>query len=104
VHDVAAANVAAVGQELPGFHPLNICSGRPCTIGGIADLLAGLHGGAAPVVTGQFRPGDVRHVVADPGRAAELLGFRAEVSIEDGMAGFAHAPLRDAVPTARPRV
>ena len=104
VRDVAAANVAAVGHELPGFHPLNICSGRPCTIGEVAERLSALHGGPAPVVTGQFRPGDVRHVVADPGRAAELLGFRAEIGMDDGMAEFAHAPLRDAVPTARPRV
>ena len=104
VRDVAAANVAAVGTELDGFHPLNVCSGRPCTIGEVAHRLSTLHGGPAPVVTGQFRPGDVRHVVADPARAEELLGFRAEVGIDDGMAEFAHAPLRAAVPTARPRV
>ena len=104
VRDVAAANVAAVEHELAGFHPLNICSGRPSTIGEVAEQLSALHGGSAPVVTGQFRPGDVRHVVADPARAAELLGFRAAIGLEDGMAEFAHAPLRDAVPTARPRV
>ena len=104
VTDVAAANVAAVDHELPGFHPLNVCSGRPCTIGQIADRLAELHGGAVPEVTGRFRPGDVRHVVADPARAADLLGFRAAISFEDGLAEFARAPLRAAVPTARPRV
>ena len=104
VRDVAAANVAAVGHELEGFNPLNICSGRPCTIGEIADQLSALHGGPDPVVTGQFRPGDVRHVVADPGRAADLLGFRATIGLDVGMAEFAHAPLRDVVSTARPRV
>ena len=104
VRDVAAANVAAIGHELPGFHPLNVCSGRPSTIGEVADRLSALHGGPPPRVTGQFRPGDVRHVVADPARAEELLGFRAGVGIDDGLAAFAHAPLRDAVPTARPRV
>ena len=104
VRDVAAANVAAVEHELPGFHPLNICSGHPSTIGEVAAALAAQHGGTAPVVTGQYRPGDVRHVVADPARAAELLGFRAGITLEEGMAEFAHAPLRDAVPTARPRV
>jgi dTDP-L-rhamnose 4-epimerase len=104
VRDVAAANVAAVDHELVGFQPLNVCSGRPATIGEVAEELSALHGGPAPVVTGQFRPGDVRHVVADPARAAERLGFRASVGLEDGMAEFAHASLRDAVPTARPRV
>jgi dTDP-L-rhamnose 4-epimerase len=104
VRDVASANVAAVGHELGGFQPLNVCSGRPSTIGQVADRLAEVHGGARPVVTGQFRPGDVRHVVADPRRAADLLDFRAAVSLEEGLAEFAGAPLRDAVPTARPRV
>ena len=94
----------AVEHELAGFHPLNVCSGRPSTIGEVAEQLSALHGGPAPVVTGQFRPGDVRHVVADPARAAERLGFRAAIGLDDGMAEFAHAPLRDAVPTARPRV
>ena len=104
VRDVAAANVAAVEHELAGFHPLNVCSGRPSTIGEVAERLSALHGGPPPVVTGQFRPGDVRHVVADPARAVERLGFRAAIGLDAGMAEFAHAPLRDAVPTARPRV
>ena len=51
-------------------------------------------GDAAPVVTGQYRSGDVRHIVADPARAAELLGFRAVVDPRDGLREFAFAPLR----------
>jgi len=48
-------------------------------------------------VTGQYRPGDVRHVVADPARAELLLGFRASIGPAQGITEFAHAPLR-AVP------
>ena len=47
-----------------------------------------------PVVTGQYRSGDVRHIVADPARAAEVLGFRAAVDPRDGLREFAFAPLR----------
>ena len=46
------------------------------------------------VVTGQYRSGDVRHIVADPARAAEVLGFRAVVDPRDGLREFAFAPLR----------
>ncbi len=46
------------------------------------------------VVTGALRRGDVRHVFGTPDRAAAVLGFRAEVSLEAGMAEFAHAPPR----------
>ena len=46
------------------------------------------------MVTGQYRLGDVRHVVASPAAAAEVLGFRAEVGLREGVAEFATTPLR----------
>jgi UDP-glucose 4-epimerase len=36
-----------------------------------------------PHVIAPRRPGDVAEVVADPSRAAELLGFRAEKGLEE---------------------
>jgi dTDP-L-rhamnose 4-epimerase len=48
-----------------------------------------------PLVTGQYRSGDVRHIVADPAHAAAVLGFRAAVDPRDGLREFAYAPLRD---------
>ncbi|HEY2563241.1 MAG TPA: NAD-dependent epimerase/dehydratase family protein [Acidimicrobiales bacterium] len=104
VGDIADANVLAVAADLPGFTPLNICSGRPVTIGEVARVLSDARGGPSPSVTGQFRPGDVRHIVADPARAAELLGFRAAVSPVQGLAAFAWAPLRLASSGGPPRV
>ena len=47
-----------------------------------------------PIVTGEFRRGDVRHVFAAPDRAREVLGFTAGTGLEEGMAEFAHAELR----------
>ncbi|WP_069163901.1 NAD-dependent epimerase/dehydratase family protein [Nocardia altamirensis] len=95
VTDIAAANVAAVEQPLPGFLPLNISSGRPITIGEVAATLAAARGGPEPVVTGRYRPGDVRHIVADPDRARRTLGFVAQVDPIAGLTQFAFAPLRD---------
>ncbi|MFC4127703.1 NAD-dependent epimerase/dehydratase family protein [Nocardia rhizosphaerae] len=94
VHDVAAANLAAVHAPLGGFVPVNIASGHPITIGAVADVLAAAHDGPAPVVTGRYRPGDVRHIVASPDRAGRLLGFTAAITPEQGLAAFAAAPLR----------
>ncbi len=93
VDDVAAANVAALGAG-PGFRAYNIASGRPTTVGEMAGALADAFGGPAPVVTGRFRLGDVRHVVASPARAAADLGFQAAVTPADGLREFACAPLR----------
>jgi dTDP-L-rhamnose 4-epimerase len=38
------------------------------------------------VLKQQYRAGDIRDCYADPTRAEELLGFRAQLSLEDGMA------------------
>ena len=46
----------------------------------------------SPQVTGEYRIGDVRHVVASPVRAEKELGFRARVEFEDGMRAFATDP------------
>jgi len=96
VRDVAAANLAAVTATgaRTGWRAYNIASGRPATIGEMAAELARAAGGPPPVVTGEFRLGDVRHVVASPARAEAELGFRAAVGLADGVAEFAHAPLR----------
>ena len=94
VDDVAAANVAAIGSDVDGFAAFNVCSGRPVSIMEVATRLGEVRDGAAPVVTGQYRRGDVRHIVADPANAADVLGFRAAVDWSDGLADFAFAPLR----------
>ena len=62
----------------------------------MARALADAFGGPAPEVTGEYRIGDVRHVVASPVRAEKELGFRARVEFEDGMRAFATDPLRAA--------
>jgi dTDP-L-rhamnose 4-epimerase len=104
VTDVAEANVRSVESELAGFVPLNVCSGRPVTIEHVAQSVARARQGPPPIVTGQYRPGDVRHIVADPARAADLLGFTAAVEPDEGLRRFAWAPLRDTEGSGPPRV
>lgn len=94
VTDVAAANVAALTREAPGLRTYNVGTGRPRTVGQMAVALAEAHGGPGPVVTGQFRLGDVRHITASPRRIEAELGWRARVPFEDGMREFAGAALR----------
>ena len=95
VDDVAAANVAAVAADRGGFIAANVCSGQPISIMEVANALCAARGDSlSPVVTGQYRGGDVRHIVADPARAADVLGFRAAVDPRKGLHNFAFAPLR----------
>jgi dTDP-L-rhamnose 4-epimerase len=97
VRDVARANLAAlstVDSLGPGLHAYNVASGDPRTIGAMAQALSEAFAGPAPRVTGEFRAGDVRHVVASPLRAQAELGFAATITFHSGMKEFATAPLR----------
>jgi len=97
VTDVALANALAIETApAPGaLTPVNVCSGDPHTVGELATELASVCGGPTPSIVGGARPGDVRHVVADPRAARRLLGFHAKVGFTDGVTEFATAPLRD---------
>jgi dTDP-L-rhamnose 4-epimerase len=98
VSDVAAANLAALGwtARAPAgtVRAFNVGSGRPHTVGDMAAALAAAYGGPAPVVTGEYRLGDVRHVTADSGRIRAELGWTPRADFAAGMAAFATAPLR----------
>ncbi|MGZ6779877.1 MAG: NAD-dependent epimerase/dehydratase family protein [Mycobacterium sp.] len=94
VDDIAAANVAAVNANLEGFHAANVCSGKPVSILEVAVELCEARGEAAPVVTGQYRSGDVRHIVASPAGAEKLLRFQAVIDPREGLREFAYARLR----------
>ena len=98
--DVAQANLLAL-SEVSGdagdgaLRCYNVASGEPHTVGEMASALAGAFGGIEPVVTGEYRLGDVRHIVASPEGAARDFGFRAQTRFAAGMAEFARAPLRE---------
>ncbi|GAA2332879.1 NAD-dependent epimerase/dehydratase family protein [Streptomyces kunmingensis] len=93
VRDVAAANLSALEAEAaPGtLTAYNTGSGVPHTVGELAGALAAACGGPEPVVTGEYRLGDVRHITADSSRLRAELGWEPAVSFEDGMREFAGA-------------
>jgi dTDP-L-rhamnose 4-epimerase len=94
VRDVARANLLAleslrVPAAAGALRPYNVASGEPHTIEEMAIALAKAYGGPDPVVTGDYRLGDVRHIVAAPDLAATEIGFRSSISFADGTAEFA---------------
>ncbi|MET9784821.1 NAD-dependent epimerase/dehydratase family protein [Streptomyces canus] len=98
VRDVAAANVAALeaSSRDGALTSYNTGSGEPHTVGEMARALAAAHGGPEPVVTGEYRLGDVRHITADSARLRAELGWKAEVGFAEGMREFAGAGMRGA--------
>jgi dTDP-L-rhamnose 4-epimerase len=91
VRDVAAATVLACETHPSGVAAFNTGSGTPRTVGEMALALAASLNGPAPVVTGRYRLGDVRHITADSSRLRTELNWKPVIAFEDGMAELAHA-------------
>ncbi|MFJ6372274.1 NAD-dependent epimerase/dehydratase family protein [Streptomyces virginiae] len=97
VRDVASAGAVALEALAEataptgpaGFTAYNVGSGDPRTVGDMAGALAAACGGPAPVVTGEYRLGDVRHITADSARLRHALGWRPVVPFAAGMAELA---------------
>jgi dTDP-L-rhamnose 4-epimerase len=94
VRDVASANVAAITHRVEGLRTYNIASGDPRPILDVARALSEATGAPEPEVTGQYRIGDVRHIVASPRRARDEFCWRPAIGFDAGMKEFATAPMR----------
>ena len=90
VRDVARACRLALEQDGADGRAVNVGTGRDVSVLEIAAKLADvLDTDVEPEVTGKYRAGDVRHCYADVSLARELLGYEAQVDLEDGMAELA---------------
>jgi dTDP-L-rhamnose 4-epimerase len=85
VDDVARATVTALEKADAPFTVFNVGSGTPRTVGDVAVELANAVGGPLPVVTGEYRLGDVRHITADSSKLRNELNWRPSIEFADGM-------------------
>jgi dTDP-L-rhamnose 4-epimerase len=87
VHDVAAANLAAIPGDQAAGLVLNVGSGRAVTVLEIARLAARQLGcDLEPEITHRCRSGDIRHCFADVSQLDRVLGFRAQIPFAAGFA------------------
>jgi dTDP-L-rhamnose 4-epimerase len=86
VAGVARANVLALSGGEPRTGAFNVASGQPRTVLDMARALGRGDGAPAPapVVTGDYGAGDVRHVFASAEGAAQGLGFHTEIGLDEG--------------------
>ena len=82
---VGALNRAltAASTNAPVF---NICTGNGTSVRALAETMAELYQTDITACYSPARSGEVRISVGDPRRAAEQLGFRAEMALADGLA------------------
>ena len=79
VRDVVRANLLAIDSEVADGRPINIGQGRSVSVNWIAERIGG------PRIYRPARTGDVRNTLADHSLAERALGWRPQVSTEQGV-------------------
>ena len=83
VEDVARANLLAAERRHDGA--LNVGTGVETDVNRIYRVLADAAGVPGAALHGPAKPGEQRRSCIDPAAAGRLLGWRAEVSLEEGL-------------------
>lgn len=88
VEDVARANLIAASTDRLDGRAVNVGSGRATAIRDLATLVAdGVGVPIDPVCPGEFRPGEIRHLIADI-EIIRATGWEPEVDLETGVARY----------------
>ncbi len=85
VDDVVTALVACLSADIDPRSAVDIGSGEPRSIAEVAGLIATRYGSPPPLITGEFRDGDVRFASADISLARELLRWSPRRRLADGL-------------------
>lgn len=89
---LAAVDLVAERGRLP---PIHLLTGTPTSLGELAAIAIDVAGTTATVSEAPPRSYDVPRFWGDPARAREILGWRAEIALRDGV-GRLIADFRDA--------
>ena len=86
VDDIVRAVLLAEAAASAAAPVANICTGLSTSVNELAGTIAGQFAPKPPLANLPVRAGDIRRSVGDPTLAAELLGWRAEVPLGEGLA------------------
>ncbi len=93
VHVSDVANAVCLATEMPNADgkTFNVGSGVPTSVLSIAMCLAeSLGHSEEPVVSGEYRLGDIRHCYADLTRIRQALNYVPVIGLEEGLDRFAY--------------
>jgi dTDP-L-rhamnose 4-epimerase len=89
VADVARAIGLGLASDGADGATLNVGSGQPTSVAGIAlRLQERLGTKTQPIVSGQYRLGDIRHGFADLTAISACLRFAPEITLDEGLTRF----------------
>lgn len=85
VVDTVRANLLAADAPAASGKVINIAGGRRISLNELLATLQSITDSKVAPIHGPERVGDVRHSLADLGRARTLLGFEPQISLVDGL-------------------
>jgi dTDP-L-rhamnose 4-epimerase len=88
VEDIAQANLLAATSDKLDGKAVNVGSNRAVTIKRVAELISSALGiPLTPTMNGDFRPGEMRHLISDT-TLIRSAGYQPAVSLEEGIARY----------------
>ena len=85
IDDLIRLLAACISQPRPGARIVNGCTGVATSVKALATEIGQLCGGNIRIEPGPGRSGGVAHSLGDPGLAMEMFGFRAQITLADGL-------------------
>jgi UDP-glucose 4-epimerase len=85
IENVVEANMLALSAAAVGGEMCNVGCGERISLNRLVVLLEREIGGSARVVRVEPKLGDVRHSLADVGRARALLNYQPKIGVEEGL-------------------
>ena len=88
IDDIVRVNRRLLETSAADGYAMNVGGGHRITVNDLIAHLREITGSASEVVYADKQKGDAEHTLADVGLAGELVGYRSEVSIEEGLERF----------------
>jgi UDP-glucose 4-epimerase len=85
IRNVVEANLCAALAPNPGGEVFNVACGVRISLNELLAVLRELLGSDIQAIYTDPRPGDVKHSLADIGKAGEYLAYETKVSFQDGL-------------------
>ncbi|MBN2136332.1 MAG: SDR family oxidoreductase [Sedimentisphaerales bacterium] len=85
IDNVVHANLLAARAEQVAGEAINIACGQAVTVNQIIDMINTSVGKSVKPIYADARPGDVKHSLADISLAEKLIGYKSQVSFEQGL-------------------
>ena len=79
------ANLLAAESAMAAGEVINVACGERITLNRLLERLRAILGVDVHAVHDVPRPGDVRHSLADIGKAERLLGYKPRVGLDEGL-------------------